>query len=91
MMKVYKVCFDKNYLKELERVPTVYRENIRKKIKELAANPRPEGYLKMKGSGNTPFYRIRCGDYRIVYTIDDDVLIILIIELGHRKEIYRNY
>lgn len=58
-------------------------------VGKLEFDPRPDGYKKLKGKINPALYRIRCGDYRIIYTIEDDVLIIVIIEIGHRKQIYR--
>lgn len=85
----YKVLFDKKYLKELTRIPEHFRDAIEEKVKDLANNPRPEGSIKLKGSKNDPLYRIRYGDYRIVYAIKDDILVVLVIEIGHRREIYR--
>ncbi|MFH1761481.1 MAG: type II toxin-antitoxin system RelE/ParE family toxin, partial [bacterium] len=56
------------------------------KILSLNSNPRPRGFKKLLGSNN---YRIRTGDYRIVYTIDDKRRIVKILDIGHRKDIYR--
>ncbi len=53
----------------------------------LAANPRPKGVKKLTGLDN--LYRIRAGDYRIVYQIRDDRLIVLVVRIGHRKDVYR--
>ena len=53
----------------------------------LAANPRPKGVKKL--SGPDDLYRIRVGDYRIVYQIHDDRLIVLVVRIGHRKDVYR--
>lgn len=89
-MKKYKLQFDKRFIKDLKRVPHPFRENICKKIESLVVEPRPHGYIKLNGSKKIDLYRIRCGDYRIVYTIQDFELVIIIIELGHRKEIHRN-
>lgn len=89
-MKKYKLRFDKRYLKDLEKIPRQFRNGIREKVNDLAENPRPEGSIKLSGSKNNPLYRIRYGDYRIVYTIQDHLLVIIIIELGHRKDIYRD-
>jgi len=57
-------------------------------LQELAHDPRPDGCKKLRGSANS--YRIRTGDYRVVYSISDDVLIIDVVKAGHRKEIYKN-
>lgn len=88
-MVKYIIKYDKKYLKDLEKIPFHFRESIKEKVEELAKNPRPDGYVKLKGSKQTPLYRIRCGDYRVIYVIKDDVLIVVVVELGHRKEIYR--
>ena len=58
---------------------------IKKQIYDLADNPRPQGYKKLKGRKG---YRIRVGNYRIIYEIFDEILLIDVIDLGHRKEIY---
>lgn len=85
----YRVEFNKRYLKDLEKIPSKMQKQITEKIKELALNPRPDGCKKLQGSDDLPLYRIRCGDYRVVYTINDNILLVLIIEVGHRREIYR--
>jgi mRNA interferase RelE/StbE len=58
-------------------------------IDKLSQNPRPTGVKKLKGSKGDDFYRIRVTDYRIIYTIEDEVRIIEVLKVGHRKEIYR--
>ncbi|GAI91672.1 unnamed protein product, partial [marine sediment metagenome] len=60
---------------------------ISNKISSLAENPYPEGYKKLKGSEND--YRIRIGNYRIVYSIYNEILTIEVIKISHRKDIYR--
>jgi mRNA interferase RelE/StbE len=55
-------------------------------LKELEHTPRPHGCKKLTGSFNT--YRVRTGDYRVVYSIFDDVLVVDVIKIGHRKSIY---
>lgn len=55
----------------------------------LGTNPRPDGYVKLKGSDN--LFRVRVGPYRIIYTIQDDKLIVLVLEIGDRKDVYKNY
>jgi mRNA interferase RelE/StbE len=89
MRNNYRIEFNKRYLKDLEKIPQKMQKQISDKIRELAFNPRPERCKKLQGSNEIPLYRIRCGDYRVVYTINDSVLLILIIEVGHRREIYR--
>lgn len=60
---------------------------VLKKISALSYNPRPRGAIKLAGDKN--FYRIRSGDWRVVYTIQDDKLIVLVVRIGHRREVYR--
>lgn len=88
-MTKYNIQYDKKYIKDLEKIPKPFRRLIHEKVVALALNPRPEGSIKLQGSNKIPLYRLRCGDYRVIYTIKDEVLLILILELGHRKEIYR--
>jgi mRNA interferase RelE/StbE len=59
---------------------------IKSKIASLADNPRPPGCRKLR---DRPGWRVRAGDYRILYEIEDDVKVIAILEVGHRREIYR--
>jgi mRNA interferase RelE/StbE len=88
-MTKYRVEFNKNYLKDLEKIPIRARKQIQKEVTALASEPRPDGCKKLQGANSPPLYRVRCGDYRIIYTINDSVLLILVIAVGHRKEIYR--
>jgi mRNA interferase RelE/StbE len=85
----YRLEFYRTYFKDLERIPAPFRSGIKQKIESLAHDPRPEGSIKLQGSKKIPLYRLRCGDYRVVYTIQDEILLVIVIELGHRKEIYR--
>jgi mRNA interferase RelE/StbE len=57
-------------------------------IENLAKNPRPSGVKKL--AGLEELYRIRCGDYRIVYTVQDEKLLVLVVRIAHRKDVYRN-
>lgn len=59
---------------------------IKTAIAGLAENPRPQGYIKLKGE---EAYRIRVGNYRIIYEIDDGKIIVTVVAVGHRKDIYR--
>lgn len=56
-------------------------------ISELAANPRPPGCIRLKGGSGE--FRIRVGDYRVVYDVKDQELVVLVLRLGHRREVYR--
>jgi mRNA interferase RelE/StbE len=73
--------------KALAKIPNPYRRRIARAIDGLARAPRPTGSAKLAGSEDA--YRIRVGDYRIVYQIVDKVLIVYIIRVAHRKDIYR--
>lgn len=82
---LYSLNFSKQALKELEKINEPFYSNIKEAISNLTENPRPNGYMKLKG---TDGYRIRIGNYRVIYDIFDTELIIEIITLGHRKDIY---
>jgi mRNA interferase RelE/StbE len=73
--------------KALARIPNPHRRRIAKAIDGLARTPRPAGCVKLAGADDA--YRIRVGDYRIVYQIVDRVLIVYIIRIDHRKDVYR--
>ncbi len=74
-------------LRGLKALSADVRRRIKPKIDALADNPRPPGVEKL--SGHERRYRMRVGDYRIIYSIEDQVLLVLIIRLGHRREVYR--
>ena len=73
--------------KVLESLPTDVRARVIHKIEALREDPRPRGSEKL--SGEEQFYRVRVGDYRIIYEVQDDVLLVLVLRLGHRRDIYR--
>jgi mRNA interferase RelE/StbE len=68
------------------RLPKEIRSRITQRLVSLASNPRPPGCVKLTGQDA---YRIRVGDYRIIYTIQDERLIVVVIDVGHRREVYR--
>jgi len=82
----YRVVFTRSARRELERLPKKEIERIAKRIHDLASDPRPVGCEKLSG---TDFYRIRQGDYRVLYRIDDAERLVDILRLGHRREVYR--
>ena len=65
----------------------IYLKNYMPKIDSLAETPRPPDAKKLQGFDNT--YRIHVGDYRILYEIHDNILLVLIVEVGHRRRVYR--
>jgi len=84
----YSLRIKKSARKELEAIATkVDRRRIIKRIESLAENPRPPGASKLSGLER---YRIRQGRYRILYTIEDTVLIVHVIKIGDRKDVYRS-
>ena len=86
-METYKVLIKKSAAKELEKVPEKDRKKIIKNIRDLSLDPRPQGVKKLSGQEK---YRIRQGNYRILYQIVDKELIIYDVGVGHRKDIFRN-
>lgn len=82
---IYRITLNRKAIKALEKINEPSYSIIKKTIYALAKNPRPHGYKKLKGRDA---YRIRVGDYRIIYEIFDDILLIDVINLGHRKNIY---
>jgi mRNA interferase RelE/StbE len=89
MSKKYKVVFERKYTKDLKYIHPNYRKEIEESATALGNNPRPEGYIKLKGADN--LFRIRVGPYRIIYTIQDDKLIVLVLEIGDRKDVYKSW
>ena len=73
--------------RQLRKLPRTAQRRIQSAIDGLALNPRPVGSKKLKG--RHPAYRIRIGDYRVIYEIHDDVLTVLVVRIGPRDEIYR--
>ncbi len=86
-MASYQIEFKSSALKELEKLPRQIIPRAIAAIKRLAENPYPQGVKKLAGFERT--YRVRVGDYRIMYEIHEDRLIIEIIRVKHRKDVYR--
>ena len=85
-MANYSIKIKPSAVKELGKIPKKDLERIVSKIKSLSSDPRPPGCEKLSGEEK---YRIRQGNYRIVYLIEDTVLIIIVIKVGHRRDIYK--
>jgi mRNA interferase RelE/StbE len=85
-MVKYKITIKKSAAKELQDIPRKDLRRIVKRIQSLAHNPRLQGCQKLSGQSR---FRIRQGDYRIVYSIGDKDYIVDIVKIGHRREIYR--
>jgi mRNA interferase RelE/StbE len=84
-MAKYRIEFKPSVWKDLEDVPKADRRRILKRIKALSEDPRPVGSKKLAGSER---YRIRQGVYRILYSIENDILVVVIVKVGHRREVY---
>ena len=85
-MASYRIGIKRSAVKELEAIPAKDRRRIAARIQALAGNPRPAGCEKLSGRDK---YRIRQGSYRILYTIEDDVLVVTVIKSGDRRDVYR--
>ena len=81
----YTVCIKRSAEKELDRLPIKVYDRIIKQLISLSDNPRPHGVKKLHGREG---YRIRVGDYRILYVIDDNEKKVEIVSVAHRKEVY---
>lgn len=86
MTASYNVFVKKSAEKELRQIPARDLAKIVEKIKNLAQNPRPHGAEKMEGGDR---YRIRQGDWRFIYSIDDATKTVTVVRVGNRREIYR--
>ena len=82
---MYQVVIEKQVQKQLSKISTRDYNNVVEAMKDLANNPRPHGYKKLKGR---PGYRIRIGDYRIMYNINDNILTVFVLAIGNRRDVY---
>lgn len=85
---MYHVSVGGSIRRSLKKLPTQLQERLLRAAHGLARNPRPVGCSKLKGQGD--LYRIRVGDYRIVYRIDDESRQVDITIVAHRREVYRD-
>lgn len=85
-MAAYRLFFKKSVQKDFDGIPKKDLKRILDRIKSLAENPLPPGCEKLTGQER---YRLRQGRYRIVYSIQDDLLTVWVVKVGHRKHIYR--
>ena len=87
MRRAYTVQIAPAVRKQLKSVPNHDKKRILDKIESLGINPRPAGYKQLQGFDN--FFRIRIGDFRIIYNIFDDVLIVAVVKVANRRDAYR--
>ncbi|MDX9867356.1 MAG: type II toxin-antitoxin system RelE/ParE family toxin [Kiritimatiellia bacterium] len=83
----YAVRLDPRTWKGIERLPDDIRGRIVRRLKSLEEDPRPPGVAKLSGAED--LYRVRAGDWRIVYAVRDRELVVVVIRIGHRPEVYR--
>ena len=86
-MEFYKVIFTKSVKKDFRKIPKLEVSKILNEIAYLAKNPRSSQTKKLKGE---KLYRLRVGNYRVIYDIQDNLMLIFVVKLGHRGDIYRN-
>lgn len=85
-MAKFELVFKPSVSKDLKDISNKDVGRIMEKIASLRENPRPQGSVKLSGR---EYYRVRQGDYRIVYEIVESRLIVVVIKVGHRREVYR--
>lgn len=86
-MAGYSLFFKESVRKDLESIPKSDLQRIMERIASLADNPRPLGSEKLSGQEK---YRVRQGNYRIIYSIEENRLIVMVVKVGHRREVYRS-
>lgn len=84
---MYSIGLKKSAAREIEDLPLADRKRVVERIGRLAENPRPRGCEKLTGGER---YRVRQGDYRIVYSIEDAVLVVWVVKVGNRRDVYRD-
>jgi len=82
----YSLLLKPSAVKELEALPLAQRRRVVTRIRGLAAEPRPHGVEKLSGEEK---YRVRQGNYRVLYTIDDTKHEVVVVKIAHRRDVYR--
>ncbi len=85
-MAKFDLVFKESVSKDLKEIPKQDVQRILERIDALRDEPRPQGSVKLSGK---EYYRVRQGNYRIVYEIQDSQLVVIVIKVGHRREVYR--
>lgn len=85
-MASFRLLIKPSAVKELESIPRKDRQRLVTRLRHLSADPRPPGCEKLSSHD---LYRIRQGNYRVLYSVQDEDLVILVIRVGHRREVYR--
>ena len=84
----YRVEIDTRASREIRALPRQDQQRVISRIQSLADNPRPPGCVKLSGPSN--LWRIRVGMYRIIYQIHNDRLLVTVVRVGHRRDVYRD-
>lgn len=85
-MTIYEISYARGVKKDFRKIHKKQHGRIVAAIRKLAVNPRPEDARKLVG---LPSFRIRVGDYRVIYNIDDEIVTVLVVKVAHRREVYR--
>ena len=85
-MAKFDLVFKESVSKDLKEIPKQDVRRILERIDALRDEPRPQGSVKLSGK---EYYRVRQGNYRIIYAIQDSQLVVIVIKVGHRREVYR--
>ena len=83
----YRISFAPKAAHQLANLPRTAQQRIRTRIDALAENPRPRGVVKLVGVEGA--YRLRVGDYRMIYRVEDVDLLVLVLKIGHRRDVYK--
>lgn len=83
----YRIEFVRSAERSLASLPQSDQRQIAKRVEALSQNPRPPGTKKLRGSEHT--YRIRVGDYRVIYVVEDERVIVTVVRIAHRRDVYR--
>jgi len=84
----YRIELTRDALRALAKLDKPVRRRVQGAIDRLADDPRPAGMIALRGAPGA--FRIRVGDYRVIYVLHDDLLLVVVIDIGHRRDVYRN-
>lgn len=83
----YQIEFSRQADRQFRNLSSQIQQRLKPKIDSLATTPRPHGSEKLSGADQ--LYRLRVGDYRIIYAVEDDRVLVLVVKVGHRRDVYR--
>lgn len=89
MANTYSVQTLESARRQLKQLSDIEQQRVRRAIRRLAQDPRPKGARLVASTGPERIWRIRVGDYRVLYQVNNDQLVMLVIRVGHRREVYR--